>query len=178
MDPHTWDWLQRLKGSGRTPVFQDQTFLITGGASGIGEKLCVVAAELGARVATIDISDSITSKFDPHGITGITCNIADYREARDIVVSIGNRWGITKVILNAGVFPKPRPEPTQFDMLEFENVMRINTFGNTAVGDASLPFLWDRSNAEKDPLIVVVGSRNLATPSHASYTMAKAALAQ
>jgi NAD(P)-dependent dehydrogenase (short-subunit alcohol dehydrogenase family) len=178
MDPDTWDWLQRLKAPEKIPVFQGQTFLVTGGASGIGEKLCVFAAELGARVATIDISQSIESKFDAHGIIGKACNLADYRNVREIVTSIGRRWGITKVILNAGIFPKPRPEPTRFEMAEFENVMRINTFGNTAVGDASLPFLWDQSNAGKDPLIVVVGSRNLATPSHASYTMAKAALAQ
>jgi hypothetical protein len=41
MDPDTWDWLQRLRAPGKTPVFQGQTFLVTGGASGIGEKLCV-----------------------------------------------------------------------------------------------------------------------------------------
>ncbi len=56
--------------------------LVTGGASGIGEKLCVFAAELGATVATIDISASIESKFDTHGIIGKACDITDYRNAR------------------------------------------------------------------------------------------------
>lgn len=179
MDQATWDWLQRMKATSADLVFKGQTFFITGGASGIGEKLCVFAAELGAKAVTLDLPKSIDAKnFDGQDIIGIGCDISNYDDVKRLVDGIGKQYGITKVVLNAGIFPNPRPQPTEFDMQTFEAVMRINTFGNTQVCDAALPYLWSEQNKGKDPLVAIVGSRNLGTPSHPSYTMAKAAMAQ
>jgi hypothetical protein len=63
-------------------------------------------------------------------------------------------------------------------MADFEKELRLDTFGNTAIGIASPLFLLGPSNADKDHLIVIVGSRNQVTPSRASDSVAKAALAQ
>jgi NAD(P)-dependent dehydrogenase (short-subunit alcohol dehydrogenase family) len=178
MDETTWDWLSRMQTPSRKPVLEGQVFLITGGASGVGEKLCVISALLGAKVFTFDVSEEICTKYEKDRITGIECDISDYDKARKITGEIGYKHGITKVILNAGIFPNPRPVEGRFDMKGFEQVMRINAFGNIAVCDAALVHLWSKSNLNRDPLIVIVGSRNLGTPSHASYTVSKAALAQ
>jgi len=178
MDETTWDWLRRMQAPSRKPVFEGQVFLITGGASGVGEKLCVISALLGAKVFTFDVSEDICTKFEKDRITGIACDIGDYEKARQITREIGDQHGITKVILNAGIFPNPRPADGRFDMQGFEQVMRINAFGNIAVCDAALAYLWSKSNINRDPLIAIVGSRNLSIPSHASYTVSKAALAQ
>jgi NAD(P)-dependent dehydrogenase (short-subunit alcohol dehydrogenase family) len=178
MDETTWDWLCRMREPSRRPVFEGQIFLITGGASGVGEKLCAVSALLGAKVFTLDVSQEIGTKFEKDRIEGIVCDIGDYEQARQITGEIGDKHGITKVILNAGIFPNPRPVDGRFDMKGFEQVMRINAFGNIAVCDAALAYLWSQSNLNRDPLIAIVGSRNLGIPSHASYTIAKAALAQ
>jgi NAD(P)-dependent dehydrogenase (short-subunit alcohol dehydrogenase family) len=178
MDETTWDWLSRMQAPSRKPLFEGQVFLITGGASGVGEKLCVISALLGAKVFTFDVSEEICTKFEKDRITGIACDIGDYEKARKITKEIGDEHGITKVILNAGIFPNPRPVDGRFDMKGFEQVMRINAFGNIAVCDAALAYLWSKSNINRDPLIAIVGSRNLSIPSHASYTVSKAALAQ
>ena len=178
LDETTWDWLSRMQMPSRKPIFEGQVFLITGGASGVGEKLCVISALLGAKVFTFDISEEICTKFEKDQITGITCDISDYEKTRKITSEIGDKHGITKVILNAGIFPNPRPVDGRFDMKGFEQVMRINAFGNIAVCDAALEHLWSKRNINRDPLIVIVGSRNLGIPSHASYTVSKAALAQ
>ncbi len=178
MDELTWDWLSRMQAPSRKPVFEGQVFLITGGASGVGEKLCVISALLGAKVFTFDVSQEICTKFDKDPITGIACDIGDYEKVRKITGEIGDKHGITKVVLNAGIFPNPRPVDGRFDMKGFEQVMRINAFGNIAVCDAALVHLWSESNQDRDPLVAIVGSRNLGIPSHASYTVSKAALAQ
>ena len=178
LDGTTWDWLSRMQVPSRKPVFEGQVFLITGGASGVGEKLCVISALLGAKVFTFDISEEICTKFEKDLIAGIACDISDYENARKITREIGDKHGITKVILNAGIFPNPRPVDGRFDMKGFEQVTRINAFGNIAVCDAALLYLWSKSNINRDPLIAIVGSRNLGIPSHASYTVSKAALAQ
>jgi len=178
LDETTWDWLCRMQVPSRKPVFEGQVFLITGGASGVGEKLCVISALLGAKVFTFDVSEEIGTKFEKDRIKGIACDIGDYEKARQITREIGDEHGITKVVLNAGIFPNPRPVDGRYDMKGFEQVMRINAFGNIAVCDAALAYLWSKSNLNRDPLIAVVGSRNLGIPSHASYTVSKAALAQ
>ena len=126
LDGTTWDWLSRMQVPSRKPVFEGQVFLITGGASGVGEKLCVISALLGAKVFTFDISEEICTKFEKDLIAGIACDISDYENARKITREIGDKHGITKVILNAGIFPNPRPVDGRFDM-KASNRLREST---------------------------------------------------
>jgi NAD(P)-dependent dehydrogenase (short-subunit alcohol dehydrogenase family) len=187
LDPTTASWLTSMKNfrhpDGRM-LFENETWVITGGASGIGQKTCVLAAELGARVHFLD---KFPFEFAPAGsgsnqisqhLSDIT---ADDGSVERTVRQIGATHGISKIVLNAGIFPETRvnlADPQENLHTLLQQVYDINAQGNAKALIAAFPYLTDKRNAGTVPVVPILGTKNLFDSTHPGYAMANGAKAQ
>jgi NAD(P)-dependent dehydrogenase (short-subunit alcohol dehydrogenase family) len=107
---------------------------VTGGASGIGLASARRAAELGARVAVMDLAPG------PADLLSIECDVADPASVRRAFSALRRTLGPVSVLVNnAGVAP-----PGSFDDLDLESwerTLRINLTGAYNCSRAALPQL-------------------------------------
>ncbi|KAF3917271.1 hypothetical protein AA313_de0204231 [Arthrobotrys entomopaga] len=101
-----------LKGSWDEASVKNKTFLITGGASGIGAGIVKKLAQLGATVVIGDLQDAQKFIDDLRGSTGnpnlhsVQCDVTDYKSQCNLfrkTLELSPKKAIDSVIANAGV---------------------------------------------------------------------------
>lgn len=81
-------WLAQQKSQ---QIFQNKTAIVTGGASGIGQALCLKLAERGALVIVADINEV--------GATAVARAInASYGQARPAVLDVTDKTAVTNLV--------------------------------------------------------------------------------
>ena len=110
----------------------EQTVLITGGASGMGAATARYFAQQGATVAVADISNAVHDTAQSIGGTGYICDVSDPQSVADMLDALIKKSGTPRIVINcAGICPGARvlgrEEPHPLDL--FENALRINLAG-------------------------------------------------
>jgi NAD(P)-dependent dehydrogenase (short-subunit alcohol dehydrogenase family)/rhamnose utilization protein RhaD (predicted bifunctional aldolase and dehydrogenase) len=164
------------RGAGR-PLFQGETALVTGGASGIG-KACVEALlAQGACVTSLDINPAVTQLFQNPEYLGLACDLTDEAQVITCFETLVRTFGgLDMLVLNAGVFPAGcRIEA--MNMPEWQRVMRINLDANLVVLVEAYPLL---KTSPKGGRVLVNASKNVLAPGAgaAAYSSSKAGLTQ
>ena len=164
------------KSKGARKPHQGKVAIVTGANSGIGKASCVALAEDGAVVVGLDIDPSVADTLQPHGITGIVCDLTDFTAvsaAVDQVVSLYG--GLDIIVCNAGIFKAGEQLENQTEHT-WDQTMAINLTATQRFMTATIPYL----KLGVGPSILIVGSRNYPAPGPgaAAYSVSKAGITQ
>jgi len=111
---------------------KNQLALITGGASGMGAATAETLKADGAKIALVDLSDTVHEKAEQLGVAGYQCDVSDESAVRAILDKIEAEQGTPRIIVNcAGICPGARvlgrEEPHPLDL--FEKTLKVNVIG-------------------------------------------------
>ena len=177
-DMEYWDLEQnKLKKSGKAPVFAGEVVLITGAASGIGKATVESFLARGAAVAALDINPAIEALHQRTDFLGLRCDVTDESAVDAALDEIIRRFGgIDMLVLNAGMFAANRAVH-ELPTMQWREVFALNLDASFALMRACHPYL---KLAPRSGRIVVLGSKNVPAPGPgaAAYSASKAALTQ
>lgn len=132
-----------------TNDFDGLVAVVTGGASGIGLATAKRLAELGARVACLDVRPGGV----PDGLLGVACDVTDDASVRAAVATVVERYGRLDVVCaNAGI--GAQGDVTVNDDDEWHCVLDVNVIGMARIVRAAWPYL----QASPAAAIVLTGS--------------------
>jgi NAD(P)-dependent dehydrogenase (short-subunit alcohol dehydrogenase family) len=157
----------------------NETALVTGAASGIGEATALRFAEEGAHVVVTDIDtpggESLVEDIEDAGgeATFYELDVTDADQFQDVVDDVVEQYGLDVVVNNAGTgHPSSYVEDTDESMRDF--VMDVNINGVWNGCHAALPHMKEQG----DGAIVNVGSLAsvFGLPKQAAYSLTKGAV--
>ncbi|XP_022743980.1 short-chain dehydrogenase reductase 2a-like [Durio zibethinus] len=109
--------------------------IVTGGARGIGEATVTLFARHGAKVVIADVEDTLgaalANSLSP-SVTFVHCDVSLEKDIENLVNSTISCYGRLDILFNnAGVLgnQKKHKSIVDFDIDEFDNVMRVNVRG-------------------------------------------------
>lgn len=150
-------------------VFDGQSVLITGAASGIGLQMATQFAELGATVFAADLDPSGV----PDGITGLRVDVTDEGAVQGAVQRVLNDTGRLDVLCNnAGIGSTTDPLTCTAD--EWERVFAVNSRGVFLGIKYALPPMLDRGYGVIVNTASVAGQVGL--PNRTAYCASKGAV--
>lgn len=141
-------------------VFQGQSAVVTGGASGIGSAVALALARAGARVVIADLADAgdalaTTWRAEGLDVTYARTDVSRWEDCERLQDLIDQDHGRVDVLVNsAGIFPRG----TLFDTDDglWNRVLDVNLKGVFHTAKALVPFMMSGGGA-----IVNVGSVNV-----------------
>jgi NAD(P)-dependent dehydrogenase (short-subunit alcohol dehydrogenase family) len=163
---------------------EGMTFVVTGGASGIGAATAAVAAESGAKVViasrSADRGNDVVREIADGGGQAIFqgCDVAVEEDVRTLMQTAAATYGgIDVLVNNAGVTDRALTDQSDLehmDVADFRRVIDVNLVGSWLCAKYALPYLRQSANAS----IVIAGSSAsfLGFAGLPAYVSAKAAL--
>ena len=108
---------------------QGKIAIITGGASGIGEKISELFVKEGATVIAADINEAALEKVNKkENMQGITLDVSNEEDWKNLVEQIEKEYGKIDILVNnAGVTSEKML--TNIDYKDWEFLNKINGFG-------------------------------------------------
>lgn len=116
---------------------EKKSVLLTGGASGIGLGIAELFLSEGAQLYILDRSEQnissarqhLASHFETSRFVFVSKDAGSQDDIRQAIEDCVDRFGsIDITILNAGIYPAPKPL-LEYDASTYEQVMRFNGFG-------------------------------------------------
>jgi len=143
--------------------------IVTGGASGIGAATADRLADLGARVAVLDLVPEAASGRH----FAVRCDVSDDASVKSAVQAVVDRYGRLDVVVNnAGIGAQGTIEDNDDD--EWHRVFDINVVGMVRISRAALPHL------RKSPAAAIVNTCSIAAtaglPARVLYGASKGAV--
>ena len=160
-------------------VLENKIAIVTGGASGIGEEICLQFAEQGARVAIVDVNEegarAVLNKIEARGAKAchVHVDVCDGHKVQDSVMKVIDLFGTVEILVNCAGFnqfvgvDKITPEL-------WEKVRSINLEGAWNLCRAVMDLMIKKKSGK----IINVGSAAavLAIPNALPYVVAKHAI--
>jgi short-subunit dehydrogenase len=153
-----------------TTYFQDKTFLITGGASGIGLATARLLKQNGARIAIWDVNAEALKNVEQElGALTALVDITKPEQVRSATQGIIEKFGkLDGVVHCAGIM-----KTGLFDTIPLEahrRIIEVNSIGTVNVAYTVLPFLKQTRGS-----LVMMGSSSAfyGAPEYASYGLTK-----
>lgn len=115
--------------------FVDKVAVVTGGASGIGEGLCIALLEAGARVVVADIEkdvlDDTVERLSSRGsVTGIVTDVSDPESVSACADAVFEQYGACHLLFNnAGVGGGGVAKPWNWTPNDWRWCFGVNVFG-------------------------------------------------
>ena len=117
--------------------FKNQSVLITGGAEGLGKATAIRLGREGARLVLVDFNkdalDTTVSELQNQNLTvhGVHADISDEESIRLAVRKTVDLYGKLDIAINsAGIVGATNTKITDFQLADFERVVRINLVGS------------------------------------------------
>jgi len=112
--------------------FAGHAALVTGGASGLGLATAQALAQVGVRVAALDLQPGSPSP----GILPVACNVADEASVIAALDTAETAHGVARIVVNCAGIPGSmrlvgRDGPV--DMTRFAQVIDVNLLGTVSV---------------------------------------------
>ena len=151
----------------------DAPAIVTGAARGIGRTIAQRLATDGARVALLDIDDSVLGVADELDGVGAVVDLADAQATRaavsEVVTELGGLW---LLVNNAGIFGKV--PLLEIDVEDWDRMMSVNVRAMLVTIQAAAPAMIAHGGGR----IVNQASMaaKLGTPGEAHYAASKAAV--
>lgn len=159
---------------------QNKTFIVTGGANGMGREIVLLLLNKGAKVAAADRHETAlqeTARLAGEKIMNLSIHVLDITDKAavdrfpDQVIA---RFGtIDGIINNAGII-QPFVKVNDLTIEAIEKVMNVNFYGTLFITKTFLPYLLQRPEAH----IVNISSMGgfLPVPGQSAYGASKAAV--
>jgi NAD(P)-dependent dehydrogenase (short-subunit alcohol dehydrogenase family) len=153
----------------------DRGVVVTGGGSGIGARVARRAAEVGARVAILDLRDS-DGLADGGSIHYLACDVTDAAQVDNAMASAGQLLGrVDGIFANAGITGVQAPID-ELTPAEWRQTLDVCLNGVFYTIQSAISYLTPSSGS-----IVatssITGTRSFATEGGAAYAAAKAGVA-
>lgn len=107
--------------------------IITGGGSGLGAATAKHLAQLGAKIAVLDVNvDAANSIAKDIKGTAFQCNVSDANQVAEIINEIKNKMGDIRICVNcAGIAPAKRivGKEGAMPLDQFNQVIQVNLVG-------------------------------------------------
>ena len=140
--------------------------LVTGGASGIGLATAQLLTTRGARVAVLDVNESVP-------LLAFRCDVSDDASVVAAVASAADALGGVDILVNnAGIGAQGDVTANTDD--EWHRVLDVNVVGMARVARAALPFLRRSPSAAVVNTCSIAGWQGL--PNRALYSASKGAV--
>ncbi|MGG0051671.1 2,3-dihydro-2,3-dihydroxybenzoate dehydrogenase [Bacillus atrophaeus] len=157
-----------------------KTALVTGAAQGIGEEVARALAELGARVAAVDLNAEKLNglmaglRADGHQAEAFPADVGDSSAVDEITARIEREIGPIDILVNVAGVLRPGLIESISDH-DWEATFSVNSTGVFNVSRSVSKYMMNRRSGS----IVTVGSNAAAMPrtSMAAYASSKAAAA-
>lgn len=156
--------------------------VVTGGGGGIGGAICALFAEVGARVAVLDVSEEKASTTAKRIRTAggealaLTCDVSSEQDTLAAVERVVSAFGPPTVLVNTAATLDKSGTILDIDLAEWEKVQRVNLGGTFLMSRAVLPRIIEAGGGS----IVHISSHmgHFGAPGRVSYASTKAALHQ
>lgn len=103
--------------------------IITGGASGIGERMVDLFSQEGAIVIAADINESALEKASQkENVFGMKLNVASDEDWKALAVEVNNRFGRIDILVNNAGISSEKPYQ-DIDLNDWQKMLSINGFG-------------------------------------------------
>lgn len=119
--------------------------VITGGGGGIGDAICRLFANVGARVACLDM-DAEAAQATADGIVAaggqaiaVQCDVASEASTLSAAATVAEAFGHANVLVNGAAMLDKTGTILEIDPQEWENVLKVNLTGAYLVSRAILP---------------------------------------
>lgn len=152
--------------------------VVTGGGSGIGRELCLLAAQAGAAVAVVDINaegvQTLAAQINEAGgrALALPCDISDPEQVDATIARVASELGDPTALFNvAGIVKYMRVE--ELDLAVFNRVLSVNLTGAFLMSKAVLPYLVKTKGSI---LNVASMAGSLGIPYAAAYCASKGGL--
>jgi 3-oxoacyl-[acyl-carrier protein] reductase len=155
--------------------------LVTGGAGGIGAPTCRALAAEGAKVVvhhrtSRDDADRLAAEL---GGLALRADLAVPEEVERLVADTVAAWGgLDAVVANAGVWPAEELPLWELPLERWRHTIEVDLTGTFLTLRAFLRHVASRSEHDRPPAVVLVGSTagTFGEAGHADYAAAKAGM--
>lgn len=156
--------------------------IVTGGAGGIGSAICRLFANVGAKVACVDVdpeaAENLSASIRESGgvAIGLGCDVSVEAETVAVARQVREQLGNPTVLLNGAAMLDSSGTVLDIDPLEWDQVMRTNVGGMYLMSRAVLPDMIEAGGGS----IIHIASMHASVgrAGRVSYTTAKGALLQ
>lgn len=156
--------------------------VVTGGGRGIGGAICKLFANVGAKVACLDIdveaAEETASAIVAEGNQAIAlqCDVSSEASTLKAAQQVREAFGATTVLVNGAALLDQSGTVLDIDPDEWHNVVKVNLTGTYLVSRA---FLQDMIDAGGGSIIHIASMHaSVGRPGRVSYTATKGALLQ
>lgn len=120
--------------------------IITGGASGMGERMVQLFSQEGAQVIAADINELGLEKISKlPNVTGMKLNVSSEEDWSNLLKKVKERYGKIDILVNnAGISSEKPLEDTTFD--DWNKMMTINGFGPFLGLKHVFPYMKEQGN--------------------------------
>ena len=156
--------------------------VVTGGTGGIGAAICTLFANVGARVAVVDLDASeaqaLADEINASGGTaiGIGCDVTSEASTLDATSRVLAELGAPTVLVNGVAVLDKSGTILEIDYAEWEKVHRVNIHGYYLMSRAVLPHMIAAGGGSVIHIASMHGSVGRAN--RVSYTSTKGAIMQ
>ncbi len=149
--------------------------VLTGGCGGIGRRIAEVALGLGAKVALIDLPQSIKRHKPPKGAIAIPYDARDDGAAKRAFAKLGKQWGgeIDGFVHLPG-YMTPQVNLDDVPVAEFDEGISVNLRSAFLALREALPMM--RKSGGGSIVLVASGLATLVEKGTATYSAAKAGI--
>lgn len=160
--------------------FSGKVVIVTGAGGGIGGAIIKKFANLGAKVALLDVKEEFAnSTVKKFGLSEeqsycIGTDITSENEVKEAIKKIHDRFGRIDVLINAAGIPGPSARTEDYSFEDMKKVYSVNVFGTFLMMQNVLPIM----HVQKSGAIVNFGSVSgmFGYPYEIGYGSSKAAV--
>ena len=155
---------------------KDKVAIVTGGASGIGEGICLEFASQGAAIAIADLNDekaqAVVEKVQALNVKAQAYNvdIVDAPRVREVVEAVQKDFGTIDILVNCAGISLFKPV-YEFTDEEWQRIRSVNLDGPWNVSRAVVPVMIKKKYGKIVNISSAAGTR--ATPHASPYSTAK-----
>ncbi|QQZ10214.1 SDR family NAD(P)-dependent oxidoreductase [Heyndrickxia vini] len=108
---------------------ENKVAIVTGGASGMGERMVQLFSQEGAKVIAADINETALEKISQiDNVTGMKLNVSSEEDWAKLLKDVNDQYGKIDILINnAGISSEKPFEETTFD--DWQKMMTVNGFG-------------------------------------------------
>lgn len=160
--------------------FKNKVVILTGAGGGIGTAIAQRFAQLGAKLALLDIRlDTVQQLAQRLGLSEdrALCaapDVADEASVKSVIAEIKERFGRVDVLINAAGIPGPSARTEDYAFEKVKQVFAVNVFGTFLMMQNVLPIM----QAQRSGAILNFGSVSgmFGYPYEIAYGSSKAAI--
>jgi 3-oxoacyl-[acyl-carrier protein] reductase len=121
---------------------QKKVALVTGGSAGLGEEIALGLQSDGFEVVVCGRRQNKLDAMQARGVSAVRCDVADAEDVQRLQQAVADSHGRLDVLVHCAGVALQRSSFVEADMVQVEEMVRINLLGTLYVAQAFLPLLY------------------------------------